>query len=195
MRHSLSILVLCIYSFASAQSISIQDFKEIDNLKAEAGESLGKKKALKLEALYLTHNNSDEFQKTLLDYLKNTNYKNIDNYFWFSLYFTTHDYNASINLDLALKLLEAGKTEIENRLQNKENAENQTFRLTMAQCQILWQTGVFYFNADALEKGGAFFDKAYENSDCIHAFPGTTKEKKMIIYEKYSKYRESKKKN
>ncbi|WP_299522859.1 hypothetical protein [Winogradskyella sp.] len=187
------ILLFCFSTMVNAQELTVDDFKSIENLKAEVGESSGKKKARALEELYLKHNNSDLFQKILLDYLKRTDYEHVNNYFWFALYFMSDYYNDSIDLDFAIKLLTSGKTEIEGRIENKDNTEEQKLYLTMAHCQILWQTGIFYFNMDDLEKGGEFFDKAYENSNCIHAFPAPGKEKKKVIYEKYAKYREAKK--
>ena len=188
MKYKLFILFICLSSFAFSQEISIEDFKELNNVQAETGKSSRKKKAEKYEELFKSHDQT-EFKKTMFEYLKSTDYKNIHDYFWYSMFLMDDYYNSLIDKELTLEILQAGKIEIEKRLENANNTEEQELYLSMTRCQVLWLSGIYYFNDNELNKGGEFFDLAYENPNCIHAFPGTNNAEKEEIYKKYSEYR------
>lgn len=188
MKNILTILLLSLSLVSFSQELTPNDFKELNNIKAEAGKSSRKMKAAKFKQMYNKYDR-DVFKKVMFEYLENTSYKDIDDYFWYSVFLTSDYYISTTDKDLGLELLQKGKIEIEDRLKNNDNSEEQELYLSMTRCQVLWSSGIFYFNENDLEKGGQFFDLAYENPDCIHAFPGTTKEEKEEIYKKYAEYK------
>ncbi|MGH1384517.1 hypothetical protein [Kordia sp.] len=190
MRNKLIILFLSINTIVLSQELSVTHFKELNNLKAEIGKSSRKLKGAKFEELYQTYD-SNVFKKTMFEYLKTTDYKSVDDYFWYSHFFMDDYYNSTINKELALEILQKGKIDIEKRLKKENLSDNEKLYLSMTRCQVLWLSGIYYFNENDLLKGGKFFDLAYENPDCIHAFPGTSKEEKEEIYKKYAEYKKN----
>lgn len=190
MKNTLIILFLSLNTIVLSQELSINDFKKLNDIKAEIGKSSRKLKGAKFEELYKTYD-KDVFKKTMFEYLKTTDYKSANDYFWYSYFFMDDYYNSTINKELALEILQKGKTDIEKRLKKENLSEDENLYFSMTKCQVLWLSGIYYFNKNDLLKGGEFFDLAYENPNCIQAFPGTSKEEQEEIYKKYAEYRKN----
>ena len=190
MKNKLIIIFLSINTLVFSQELSVDSFKELNNIKAEIGKSSRKLKGAKFEELYKKYDR-EVFKKIMFEYLKSTDYKSVADYFWYSHFLMNDYYNPIINKELALEILQKGKTDIEYRLKNEVMSEDENLYFSMTRCQVLWFSGFYYFNINDLQKGGEFFDLAYENPNCIHSFPGTSKEEKEGIYKKYAEYRKN----
>ena len=188
MKIRLIVLWLCLVILSCSNELSPNDFKELNHLKAPNGQSTRTLKALKFEELY-NGNSRETFKEVMFDYLKSTDEKNISDYFWYSTFLISDSYMVTNDKELALELLQEGKKEIELRLENKELTEEQSQYLAMSRCQVLWASGIYYFNENDLNNGGYYFDLANENPRCIHAFPASTREKNEEIAKKYAEYK------
>lgn len=190
-RIFIALIIISTVFTACRSKLTVKEFNKINEIKPKPGLSANTQKALELEKLYLSYG-KENFEKILFEYLESTDYRNVEDYGWYSSFFMYDDYNSIIDEDLGLKLLEKGLVDINSRLKSATE-EEQILYLNMARCRVLWLSGIYYFDNDNLEKGGYFFDLAYENSDCEGNWPARTEEETEILFEKYARYKENKK--
>jgi len=183
-------LIISSTVFAGCRSkLTVKEFNKINDIKPKPGLSANTQKALELENLYNSYG-KETFEKVLFEFLESTDYKNVEDYGWYSSFFMYDDYNSIIDEDLGLKLLEKGLVDINNRLE-LASSEEQTLYLNMARCRVLWLSGFYYFDRNDLEKGGYFFDLANKNPDCEGNFPARSEEETEILLEKYAQYKKN----
>ena len=121
-RIFIALIIISTVFTACRSKLAVEEFNKINDIKPKPGLSTNKQKAVEIERLYKSYD-KETFEKVLFDYLESTDYKNVENYGWFSSFFMYDDYNSIIDEDLGLKLLEKGLVDINSRLKSATEEE------------------------------------------------------------------------
>ena len=149
--------------------------------------------------IYEAHRENKNFQRLLFEYLKNTDDERAENYRYIGNFLSTDkSYSDFQDLKLSEKIFKKGLKDLSSRIKAKQKSGEDAYFLEAIKCELIFETGIFYFLTDRPKKGVKYFEIGYEKEDgeeqpkCSGAMPARTKEEFDFIFAQFEKYRKKK---